>query len=86
MPREAYFNFTRLCSKLFYIMMQVGREGGGWGGGGGTGCWVMFGYNAFWYLVLLFALLAAVTEKMKMIFANFRQVHPFSNHLTDLKY
>lgn len=32
MQREAYFNFTRLCSNLFYIMMLVFREGGGWTG------------------------------------------------------
>ena len=29
MQRKAYFNFTRLCSNLFYIMMLVDRDGGG---------------------------------------------------------
>lgn len=44
MQREAYFNFTRLCSNLFYIMMLVGREGGGVGGGGRG---QVFFFNAF---------------------------------------
>lgn len=49
MPREAYFNFTRLCSNLFYIMMLVGRRGGRGEGGLCKVFWAMFYFNAFWY-------------------------------------
>lgn len=52
MPKEAYFNFTRLCSNLFYIMMLLGR------GGGLLGNVLLFFFNVFRYLVLLFELLA----------------------------
>lgn len=48
MPREAYFNFTRLCSNLFYITMLVGRRGGGGSEGVCKVFWPMFYFNAFW--------------------------------------
>lgn len=59
MPTEAYFNFTRLCSNLFYIMRLVFREGGvrGREGADWVGCLAMFCFNALRCLVLLSALL-----------------------------
>lgn len=49
MPREAYFNFTRLCLNLFYIMMQVGRRGGRGRKGLCKVFWAMFYFNASCY-------------------------------------